>query len=685
MAEIRRRGRRGRTVTAGLAALLALTLAHVVSPVPASAKPGPHSILGGSVLGWLSDRTVWPQRALVLFAPRGATVNASTVGVTEGGASVSDRSVTPLRQARRGDLGLMFVIGQSHSMAGAPLNAALAAVHSLSATALAGGQLGVITFSSQPHLLAPMSSDSAMIARALASAPRAGNGADVPSAIRLGLRQLNDAKVAMGALIVVSDGVGDLTRPGSPVTTVQSAAAAAHVPVFTVGLKDRATSTASLRGLATAAGGQFVASPPGSLAAVFQEISSAVTRGYIVRWRSRAGTARTVAVSATVAGVPGSVQFRYQTPASSSRAEPGSSTPPGQRTHRLPALDNSNTLSRWPSFAALPSAAPAAITRVGSTSLWNTLPGILGVAGTCGLLLTIALAMLFYSPSKRAARTRVGSYSPAVTPEGDELLSAASARGLMQRIERGAWWPAYVENVDIAGGGHSPIALVKRAAALGLVLSVAVTLASGSILLALIPLLLWPFALRKVIGRSAGKQREKFRDTLPGYLQDLASALRVGRSFVGGLSAVVETADEPVRGAFQRAVVDESFGRPIEEALEAVAERMQAPDLLQVALIAGLNRRSGSNVSEALDRVAEGSRENASLRREVKALTGQARMSSWVLTGLPAVLLLAMSIMSPAYAKPLLHTTMGIVLLAVGATMVYAGFRVMKKITDVEP
>ena len=104
-----------------------------------------------------------------------------------------------------------------------------------------------------------------------------------------------------------------------------------------------------------------------------------------------------------------------------------------------------------------------------------------------------------------------------------------------------------------------------------------------------------------------------------------------------------------------------------------------------MALIAGLNRRSGSNVSEALDRVAEGARERADLRREVKALTGQARMSSWVLTGLPGVLLLAMNIISPLYAKPLFHTTMGIVLLCVGAAMVFGGFKVMKKITDVEP
>ncbi|HEX8976538.1 MAG TPA: type II secretion system F family protein, partial [Solirubrobacteraceae bacterium] len=111
--------------------------------------------------------------------------------------------------------------------------------------------------------------------------------------------------------------------------------------------------------------------------------------------------------------------------------------------------------------------------------------------------------------------------------------------------------------------------------------------------------------------------------------------------------------------------------------------RMDAPDLDQVALIAALNRRSGSNVAEALDRVSEGARERQDLKREVKALTAQAKMSSWVLTSLPGVLLLALSVVSPVYAYPLFHTTMGIVLLVVGAGMVFAGWKALKKITEI--
>jgi tight adherence protein B len=199
-----------------------------------------------------------------------------------------------------------------------------------------------------------------------------------------------------------------------------------------------------------------------------------------------------------------------------------------------------------------------------------------------------------------------------------------------------------------------------------------------------VPLLGWPKALRMFFARGARKQRQVFIDTLPGYLQDLSSALRVGRSFVSALAVVAATADEPVRSELERAVTDEALGRPLEESLEAVSRRMQATDMDQVALIAGLNQRSGSNVAEALDRVADGARERADLRREIRALTAQGKMSSWVLTALPPVMLFAITIVSPSYAHPLFHSTGGIVLLLIASGMVLAGWKVMKKISTVK-
>jgi tight adherence protein B len=692
MAETRSRVWLGRRPAAALGVAVALVLSGVgvAPPTKATAKSGASSAAAGPVQGWLGDGATWPGRALVLFPPRGATVNASTVHLTENGATVRGVSVTPISQARLGDFGVMVVLDQNRSMAGGPTSAAMAAVRSLAATRSAEQQLGLITFSSRPHLDTPLTSDPTILARNLSQVPPTGPGADIPSAIKLGLTQLADAKLALGAIIVVSDGVGQL-RGSSAVTpaAVKVAATAANVPVFTVGLQDQAGSSATLRTLASVASGQYVSTSPAKLAGVFNLIYSTLSRGSVVRWQSVAPAGRSVAVAAAVAGVSGSVQAAYRSPGTAHPASP----PTPAATHRLSAADISlhNQLSQSPSFVTAASAAsapaPVAPGLAAPGSFWNTSRGVIVVAGLSGLLLALALGLALYQPSRRAVRTRVGSFIPGPVEEEPEELPAAGPKraGFLRRFERGTWWPPFVEDVEISGKEHTPVALVKRAAAVGLVVGVLASVVTGSILIALIPMVLWPFGLRKWIARAALKEREKFRDTLPGYLQDLASAMRVGRSFVGGLTAVVETADEPVRGAFERAITDESLGLPLEQALEVAATRMHASDLEQVALIAGLNRRSGSNVAEALDRVAEGARDRADLRREIKALTGQARMSSWVLTALPGVLLLGINIVSPLYAKPLLHTTMGIVLLFVAAMMVFGGWKVMKKITDVEP
>jgi tight adherence protein B len=307
------------------------------------------------------------------------------------------------------------------------------------------------------------------------------------------------------------------------------------------------------------------------------------------------------------------------------------------------------------------------------------------VAGAVALLLAIGLALALHRPARNAARNRVGSF----VPSPDEITDLPqqrprSQRGGLSALQRSSWWPAFVLAVEISRSSHSPSSLVKRAAAMAFVVAAGVTLLSGSVIFGLIEMIAWPFVLRWWVYRAAEKQRAKFRDTLPSYLQDLASSMRVGRSFVGALAIVADSAEQPTRSELERAVTDEALGRPLEASLEAVSRRMESTDMDQIALIAGLSRQSGGNVAESLDRVAEGSRERADVRREMRALTAQAKMSSMVLTGLPGVLLLGLSVVSPRYSHPLLHTTMGLVALGVGTVMVLTGWRVMKKITDVK-
>jgi tight adherence protein B len=295
--------------------------------------------------------------------------------------------------------------------------------------------------------------------------------------------------------------------------------------------------------------------------------------------------------------------------------------------------------------------------------------------------------MLLLSPlTKRAVHTRVETFIAGDPEPGPNALDDADApRGrLAKALAERPWWPEFIEQIDIGRVRRSPERLVRLAVVISLVAAVLGSVVVGTVLVAIPLLLVGPFAVRAGVRHAAKRQRARFVDQLPAHLQDLAGAMRAGRSLVGALAAVAETADEPIKGELDRALADERLGLPLEQTLTAIGKRMHSEDIEQVALIAALNRRSGSNVAEALDQVAEGSRERADMRRELTAMTGQARISSWVLSGLPPVLLLAITLIDPKYARPLFHSVPGALVLIVAGLMVIAGWFVMKRIVDVE-
>jgi tight adherence protein B len=193
-----------------------------------------------------------------------------------------------------------------------------------------------------------------------------------------------------------------------------------------------------------------------------------------------------------------------------------------------------------------------------------------------------------------------------------------------------------------------------------------------------------PVGIWALISRRVREQRLLFRDQLPDNLQIVASAMRAGHSFSGALSVVAEDAPEPTRREFSRVLADERLGIPLDEALEVVVDRMASKDFQQVALVAALQRETGGNTAEVLDRVTDTVRDRVALQRMIKTLTAQGRMSRWVVSGLPVALLAAITLINPEYVRPLYVEPLGRALLIVAAVMVVSGSLVIKRIVDIK-
>ena len=219
--------------------------------------------------------------------------------------------------------------------------------------------------------------------------------------------------------------------------------------------------------------------------------------------------------------------------------------------------------------------------------------------------------------------------------------------------------------------------LVTALVALGLVLG-------GSLVLAAMALVGLPVAARLVVRYMAKRTRRKFEDQMPDNLQVMASALRAGHSFIAALSVMVKDAPEPSRKEFRRVVQDEQLGISIEQSLEVVEKRMHCEDIVYVGLIATLQRETGGNIAEVLDKVVETMRERGKLRRLVSTLTAQGRLGGWIVTALPVAMVVFLSTFKPGYLTPMLEKTIGVVILIFAGIMVALGAYCIRRIVDIK-
>lgn len=185
--------------------------------------------------------------------------------------------------------------------------------------------------------------------------------------------------------------------------------------------------------------------------------------------------------------------------------------------------------------------------------------------------------------------------------------------------------------------------------------------------------------------RTAMKRRaEKLREQLPDVLTIMASSLRAGHSFMQSLDAVAKEIAQPAATEFQRVVSEIRLGRPVDDALEALAIRVGSPDFRWAVLAVNIQREVGGNLAEILDNVADTLRERAQMRRQVRVLTAEGRLSAWVLTLLPLSIGLYMFITNPDYIGLLVTTKLGLIMLATAAGLLVVGVLWMRKIVDID-
>jgi tight adherence protein B len=245
------------------------------------------------------------------------------------------------------------------------------------------------------------------------------------------------------------------------------------------------------------------------------------------------------------------------------------------------------------------------------------------------------------------------------------------------------WWQRFETDVELGGFSLSPIAFAGWTIIGGIVLSIGAAIVFQS-LWALLLGLTAPFITRFIVSRRVSKMRKAFEEQLADNLDVLAGAMRTGHSTMGALSVMADSSIEPSKSEYRRVLQDEQLGVPIDDALMVMARRMQSYDAEQLALVMKLQREAGGNTAEVLDRVAEVIRGRMELRRLVDVLTAQARISRWILTGLPIFVLVALVFTGGDYLDPMLSSLIGKIALVFGAISVMIGSFWIKQIAKMD-
>jgi len=188
--------------------------------------------------------------------------------------------------------------------------------------------------------------------------------------------------------------------------------------------------------------------------------------------------------------------------------------------------------------------------------------------------------------------------------------------------------------------------------------------------------LIWVLMRRK-------KRLKQFAAQLPEAMEMIARSLRSGQSLAFGISMVAGEMNQPISGEFNRVFEEQNLGIPMEQSLKELADRIPNLDLKFFVTAVILQRQTGGDLAEILDKIGDLIRDRFRIWGQVQALTGEGRLSGVVLLALPFLLFIAVYQLNPEYVKVLFTDPMGTKMLTAAVIMQILGALVIRKIVNI--
>ena len=189
----------------------------------------------------------------------------------------------------------------------------------------------------------------------------------------------------------------------------------------------------------------------------------------------------------------------------------------------------------------------------------------------------------------------------------------------------------------------------------------------------------WAYVLIRIDRREAS-----FSNQLGDCLMMVANAMRAGFSFLQAMDLISKEMEPPISDEFRHVMRDINLGATVERALDDMDKRVGSPDFSLVVTAVLIQQQVGGDLAHILDTISETIQDRIRIRREVRTLTAQGRMSGWVLAALPVVTGLLISAISPGYMDPLLTNRVGHIAIAIAIVLEIIGFFIIQRIVNID-
>jgi tight adherence protein B len=593
------------------------------------------------------DTSRFPQVAVTISLPGTASLTSDDVQLAENGAPVGVESVQPLGAP---SIDVVLAIDLSTSMRGAALQSAVEAAKRFLDGLPAEARVGVVTFSAQANVLVPLTTDRSKVEAALGHLPATRSGTALFDAVARAASMFQGA--GQHNIVLLANGPNNTgeTDRDSTITIANSAGAT----VFSVGFRDGDTDVQTMLHLATGTGGTYQSAQTAKLSSLYAQLASRISDQYVVTYTSSAQPGDQLDILMAAAGNQVSALVLAPRPHVKGPIQP--------EVHDVKPLLRGNL-------------------------------GML-VAIVVTFLALFILGVMLIGTSARLNRERTAASrmkavaQPQAGQKGDDRGQTWIPQQMVQVAERmvgqGGFGTNLEHKLEQSGLAFRAGEFLAAAAVAGLggivlgfllfqniflALGVAVVAGSG-------PWILLSFKLHQ---RTA-----KLNAQLPDVLNILASSLRAGHSFLQALDTAAKDIPEPASAEFNRVLAEIRLGRPLDEAMNAMAERVGSENFRWAVLAVNIQREVGGNLAEILDTVSHTVRERESILREVQVLTTEGRLSMYILTALPIVFTLYLFMVRPEYVGLLYTTKIGLIMSITAAALLGAGFVWFKKIVRID-